>query len=96
MLDVSITEELKEEGIARDVVRAIQQARKAADLNIADRVILDIQSDDSTAQQALLKWHDYICTQTLGTTFHSQHSIKMIKQERVEIESAEIVISIYF
>lgn len=98
LLDLDVTDELKEEGVARDVVRAIQQARKAANLNITDRIVLDIQTKDLAVQQALLKWHDYICTQTLGKTFNvlqNDQSLAMIKQERIEVDSIEISISIY-
>jgi len=45
LLDVSITEDLEAEGTARDVVRAVQQARRDANLRVTDRITLVISAD---------------------------------------------------
>src|SRR5690606_12725034 len=42
LLDVAVTPELEAEGYARDVVRAVQDARKAAGLQVSDRVALEL------------------------------------------------------
>ncbi|NLF04480.1 MAG: class I tRNA ligase family protein, partial [Actinomycetales bacterium] len=42
LLDVTVTPELEAEGYARDVVRAVQDARKAADLKVSDRIALEL------------------------------------------------------
>ncbi|WP_341795008.1 isoleucine--tRNA ligase [Rickettsia endosymbiont of Rhinocyllus conicus] len=42
ILDLELTSELIDEGIARDIVRSIQQARKNADFAITDRILIDI------------------------------------------------------
>jgi isoleucyl-tRNA synthetase len=44
LLDSRVTEELEVEGIARDVIRAVQQARKDADLDVSDRIKLVVTS----------------------------------------------------
>lgn len=49
LLDSTVTDELEAEGIARDVIRAVQQARKDADLDVSDRISLLL-----TSQQAVL------------------------------------------
>jgi isoleucyl-tRNA synthetase len=49
-LDTNITPELKQEGIARDIIRAIQDARKEAGLQPKDFVVLHISVDDSTKE----------------------------------------------
>lgn len=64
ILDTNLTEELELEGIARDVVRAIQQARKDANLDISDRITIDARCNEQTAA-ALKMFNDYICHQTL-------------------------------
>ena len=45
LLDGSVTPELAAEGLARDVIRAVQQARKDADLDVSDRIRLSISAD---------------------------------------------------
>lgn len=67
MLDILLTPELKAEGIARDVVRAIQQARKDADLNVADRISVLFEASDDIADA--IKHHEtYITDQTLAVS----------------------------
>jgi isoleucyl-tRNA synthetase len=65
VLDLNITEELKNEGIARDIVRLIQQARKEADLNITDRIDISVKAPEAFAY-ALKTNSGYISEQTLA------------------------------
>ena len=51
LLDITLTPELEAEGLARDVVRAVQQARRDADLNISDRIVLTLGADDAVHAQ---------------------------------------------
>jgi len=65
VLDINITPELEREGIARDIVRLIQQARKDADLVITDNIKLDIMVDSENIHQAINEYNQYIKDQTL-------------------------------
>lgn len=65
ILDTNITEELEQEGIARDIVRMIQQARKDNDLHITDRIKVIITADDKTLK-AVDKFCEYLKEQTLA------------------------------
>jgi isoleucyl-tRNA synthetase len=56
LLDINLTPELEAEGLARDVVRAVQQARRDADLNVSDRIVLTLGVD--AAVQAQLAPHE--------------------------------------
>lgn len=70
ILDLNVTPELEQEGIARDVVRMIQQARKDAGLDVSDRVHLIIQAP--TAVMGAVNTHeDYIREQTLAISVAS-------------------------
>ncbi len=63
-LDVNITEELKEEGIAREFVNRIQNLRKESGLEVTDKIRLFIQKQEHV-NNAVEKYKDYICSQTL-------------------------------
>ncbi len=67
ILDLEITEELRKEGIARDLVRMIQQARKDANLNITDRITLQVEGDADVIT-AFDQYKDYIAEQTLASS----------------------------
>jgi isoleucyl-tRNA synthetase len=66
LLDSSVTPELAAEGLARDVVRAVQQARRAAGLTVSDRIRLSIAASPQ-AQQAIGAHTDLITGETLAT-----------------------------
>ena len=64
-LDLEITKELEEEGIARDLVRFIQQTRKEAGFEVSDRIKLNIKSD-SELEPVLVNYGPFITEQTLS------------------------------
>ncbi len=64
ILDTDITPELEAEGIARDLVRMIQQARKDSGLNVSDRIHLHLDASADILKAAKLH-RDYIMEQTL-------------------------------
>ena len=51
LLDIHLTPELEAEGLARDVVRAVQQARRDADLNVSDRIVLTLGAEPAVQDQ---------------------------------------------
>ena len=64
-LNTEITHELKQEGIARDFVRWVQNARKEAGLELSDRIHLYYQAPDEIAK-AVEAYRDYIMGETLA------------------------------
>lgn len=64
-LDTSLTDELKLEGLARDIIRVVQVARKNADLQIDDRIDLALQADE-VAMQAIAAHKDMIMQEVLA------------------------------
>ncbi|MFM7703106.1 MAG: DUF5915 domain-containing protein, partial [Alphaproteobacteria bacterium] len=65
MLNIEITEDLESEGIARDIIRAIQQNRKDAMLNITDRINVKIYSSNSKILENAKRNQQFISSQTL-------------------------------
>jgi len=51
MLDIEVTPDLEAEGLARDIIRAVQQARRDEDLDVSDRIILTVAADSAVEAQ---------------------------------------------
>ena len=65
-LNLELDDELVREGLAREVVRAIQNARKAAGLNVEDRIALTLGGDDDLVGAARAH-EDYVAGEVLAT-----------------------------
>ncbi|HWQ12060.1 MAG TPA: isoleucine--tRNA ligase [Roseiflexaceae bacterium] len=67
-LDTTLTPELTAEGLARELVRNIQDARKDAGFAIADRIVVYLGGADGDAEveDALRAWGDYVREETLA------------------------------
>jgi len=90
-LDTNVTPELKREGIARDLIRFVQNARKNAGFNVEDRIQLKITSDDPEITEAAKEHQDTIFHETLATgelSGEGDHS------ETVKLEGNEVTISV--
>jgi isoleucyl-tRNA synthetase len=67
VLDTAVTPELAAEGLARDVVRVVQQARRAADLDVADRITLVLDASDEVTA-AVRAHEDFVGREVLATS----------------------------
>ena len=66
VLDTEVTPELAAEGLARDVVRQVQQARRDADLVVTDRINLRLSGDEAVLDAVRIH-QDYVAGQVLAT-----------------------------
>ena len=73
-LDLALTPELIGQGIARDVTRLIQDARKSTGLDISDRIVVTWESDNETTISALTSHAELVASEVLATTW-SQGSV---------------------
>ena len=69
-LDLELSPELRWEGLARDLVRAVQDLRKAAGLAVDDRIELAVKADGEAAA-AVAAHRDYLLGETLATSLHT-------------------------
>jgi isoleucyl-tRNA synthetase len=67
VLDTAVTPELAAEGLARDVIRVVQQARREAGLDIADRIGLVVEASDDIV--AAVRTHqEFVAAETLASS----------------------------
>lgn len=66
-LDINLTQELIEEGIAREFVNRIQNLRKESGFNVVDKINIYILSNPNL-NSAITKFDEYICSQTLANS----------------------------
>ena len=90
--DLTITPELKREGLMREIVRHVQSARKQAGLQIDDRIVLSIFSDDSEISQAIDAFADVIKAETLAVELNS--AVNESEKYDVKIEGKLVEISL--
>ena len=66
-LELELDDDLRREGLARDIVRAVQMARQQAGLDVTDRIALTLDGDDALLEAARA-YQEYIAGETLATT----------------------------
>ncbi len=84
-LDVTLTDSLKEEGLARELVNRIQNLRKEGGLSVTDKILVKIQQNDAldTAIQNNLK---YICAETLTGDLQVVQNLSLTTASSVEVD----------
>ncbi len=85
-LDINITEDLKQEGIAREFVNRIQNIRKDSGFEVTDKIILEIQKND-VINDAVINFKDYIAAQTLAKDIKLVDFCNESEGKSVEIEN---------
>ncbi len=74
-LDINITEDLKQEGIARDVINRIQNLRKDQGLQVQDKIGIRIERNSPLVNQALETNSEYICQETQARWLRIQEEV---------------------
>ena len=90
-IDKTITPGLKREGQMREIIRVVQQARKAAGLRVDDRIVLSLQTDDAGLQAAIEEHADTITSETLATNLGS---VQASYEVSAKIEGVELRIGL--
>mgnify|MGYP000096776333 FL=1 len=74
-LEVTVTDELRREGIARELVNRIQNIRKSSGFEITDKIKLTLSKNPQT-DDAVNEYNTYICNQVLGTSLTLADEVK--------------------
>jgi len=92
-LDLTITEELYNEGLARELVNRIQNFRKEIELEVTDRIDVGIKTDSKKLLNAIKEKSDYIKSETL-TTEIMQNINDFMNNKVITIEDENLTIAI--
>jgi isoleucyl-tRNA synthetase len=92
-LDTKITPELRQEGLVRDLVRAIQDLRKEANYNVDDRIQVAVISSGEVGE-ARDTFSDYIATETLATKITSKKLKASDQSKTIEFEGEQVNIEV--
>ena len=92
-LDVTITDELKQEGIARDIVNRVQNIRKSRDYDITDKISL-VFAPNADTDAAINSYSDYIARQVLATNITIGDINGAEGVETLEIDEIKVDVSI--
>lgn len=92
-LDINLTQELIEEGIAREFVNRIQNLRKESGFNVVDKINIYILSNPNL-NSAITKFDEYICSQTLANSIKIVDKMEQKDNISVEVNNFETQLSI--
>ena len=89
-LDIELTDELIEEGIARELINRIQNLRKSSGLEITDRINIRIE-DRPEIHNAVLHCNEYIASQVLAISLNLANNMQV---DSVEMDGYNVIINI--
>ena len=92
-LDTRITEELALEGMARDIIRQVQDLRKKSGLEMEDRIILHLETPSELLGKSIAGHRDYIASETLVLNY-SATAPTDAQVAQVKIETHELTITL--
>jgi isoleucyl-tRNA synthetase len=93
VLDTVVTKELEDEGIARDVVRMVQQTRREAALHVSDHISLVVTANDEL-KSALLKHQQYIAEQTLADSIQFGAPQPGMFSQTGQVAGSDVVVAV--
>lgn len=93
MLDKTVTKELKAEGMVREVIRFVQEARKKAGLEVDNRIHLDLKATDEL-NKAISQHSEMICEETLVKGGLSDELKDVLHESTVEVDGHPLTIKL--
>jgi len=93
-LDTRITKELKEEGLAREIVRQIQELRKAAGYKFSDKIVVYFNTKSLSLAKILNKWQTYIEKETISKIEKLTVKIKVDREKEIELKGEKLWLAV--
>lgn len=93
VLDTEISEDLKNEGYAREVVRFVQELRKQAGFEVYERIYLQVKAEGEI-EAAVTQFADYIKRETLAIELQQGSEFTWEKEDEVEIDGNKVIIGV--
>ncbi len=90
VLDTQVTEALKREGLARDLVRHIQTLRKEADYKLDDRIVVGVFSEDDRLYATLTAFESYIQAETLAISLVTEAAADWEVEKKVTLDALSV------
>ncbi len=88
-LDITVTEDLQQEGDAREFVNRIQNIRKESGFELTDRIFVDVL-ETTDLKSSIIKYNDYICREILADVIGWKPEI----QDGIEIEVNDALLKV--
>jgi isoleucyl-tRNA synthetase len=89
-LDISVTDDLKREGIARDFVNKIQNLRKDMGLEVLDKIGIEVERDGEAVTRALTEFSEYISSETQALTLELKEKLS----EATEVDMDDFMLKV--
>jgi isoleucyl-tRNA synthetase len=91
-LDITITQELQNEGNARELVNRIQSVRKENNYELTDRIVVKL-SENAELQTSIIKFKDYICREILADSL--EFEANLISGIPIEVNEVPLILSVH-
>ena len=92
-INSTLTPELKAEGLAREIVRRVQEMRKNAGFNIEDRITTCYQAE-GTLKEVFIRWGEYIASETLTTRLLDAPPLEGAFVEEHTLEGEKLILAV--
>src|SRR5262249_11711009 len=93
-IDTRITQDLAQEGMAREIVRHVQELRKKSGLEMEDRIALGLFTSDLDLQAAIDKHREYIASETLVKEWLDKRAQVGVHSVEVKIDGKALMIQL--
>ena len=92
-LDITLTDDLRREGVARELVNRIQNVRKSKDFDITDKIVVRINPDERV-NDAVKQFKDYIAHQVLAVSIDLQDVTDNAQRVELDMDDYSLFVTV--